>query len=130
LLENTEFGSIRVGVSRLLIRRDLDQSLGPVLLTMAGALAGASLVSMLLAQLLLRPIHVIRSGLTRLGQGEFGVMLSLPQQDEFGELGEFFNTVSTQLASQRRPDKPHQSVADSPRIVPKAISSCRYPYRW
>ena len=28
---------------------------------------------MLLAQLLLRPIHVIRSGLTRLGKGEFGV---------------------------------------------------------
>ena len=35
--------------------------------------------AMLLAQLLLRPIHVIRSGLTRLGQGEFGVRLDLNQ---------------------------------------------------
>ena len=56
---------------------------------------------MLLAQLLLRPIHVIRSGLTRLGRGEFGVRLDLNQDDEFGELGTFFNTVSAQLSADR-----------------------------
>ena len=56
---------------------------------------------MLLAQLLLRPIHVIRSGLTRLGRGEFGVRLDLNQEDEFGELGTFFNTVSAQLSADR-----------------------------
>ena len=56
---------------------------------------------MILAQLLLRPIHVIRSGLTRLGRGEFGVRLDLNQQDEFGELGTFFNTVSAQLSADR-----------------------------
>ena len=56
---------------------------------------------MLLAQLLLRPIHVIRSGLTRLGRGELGVRLDLDQDDEFGELGTFFNTVSAQLSADR-----------------------------
>ena len=56
---------------------------------------------MLLAQLLLRPIHVIRSGLTRLGRGELGVRLDLSQDDEFGELGTFFNTVSAQLSADR-----------------------------
>ena len=56
---------------------------------------------MLLAQLLLRPIHVIRSGLTRLGTGEFGVRLDLTSSDEFGELGTFFNTVSAQLSADR-----------------------------
>ena len=59
------------------------------------------LVAALLAQLLLRPIHVIRSGLTRLGKGEFGVTLDLPPGDEFGELGTFFNTVSQQLSADR-----------------------------
>ncbi len=44
---------------------------------------------------------MIRSGLTRLGQGEFGVRLDLNQQDEFGELGTFFNTVSEQLSADR-----------------------------
>jgi signal transduction histidine kinase len=56
---------------------------------------------MLLAQLLLRPIHVIRSGLTRLGKGEFGVQLNLTQHDEFGELGTSFNAVSEQLSADR-----------------------------
>ena len=54
-------------------------------------------------ELLLRPIHVIRSGLTRLGKGEFGVTLDLPPGDEFGELGSFFNTVSQQLSADRSP---------------------------
>jgi signal transduction histidine kinase len=98
---NTEFGSIRIGVSTLLIRDDLIRSLGPATATAVGALAVSVVVAMLLAQLLLRPIHVIRSGLTRLGQGEFGVRLDLNQHDEFGELGNFFNAVSAQLSADR-----------------------------
>ena len=43
----------------------------------------------------------MRTGLTRLGRGEFGVRLDLNQQDEFGELGTFFNTVSAQLSADR-----------------------------
>ena len=69
--------------------------------TAGGALAVAVLGAILLAQLLLRPIHVIRSGLTRLGRGELGVRLDLNQDDEFGELGTFFNTVSAQLSADR-----------------------------
>ncbi len=53
------------------------------------------------AQRVLRPIRVIRSGLTRLGRGEFDVKLDLPQRDEFGELGSFFNTVTAQLSADR-----------------------------
>ena len=104
LLGDTEIGSIRIGVSTLLIRQDLDQSLRPSLVTALAALAVSVLVATLLSQLLLRPIHVIRSGLTRLGKGEFGVQLDLNQQDEFGELGTFFNTVSEQLSADRIAD--------------------------
>jgi signal transduction histidine kinase len=100
-LGDREIGAIRIGVSTLLIRQDLDASLGPALATALGALAIAVVVAMLLAQLLLRPIHVIRSGLTRLGRGEFGVRLDLDQADEFGELGTFFNAVSEQLSADR-----------------------------
>ena len=99
LLEQRAFGSIRVGVSTLLIRRELDAALGPALVTMIVALVVAVVVAMLLAQLLLRPIHIIRSGLTRLGRGEFGVTLDLPQRDEFGDLGSFFNEISAHLSA-------------------------------
>src|SRR5436190_13712990 len=101
LLGNREIGSTRIGVSTLLIRQDLDLSLRPAIATAFAALGVAVFVATLLAQLLLRPIHVIRSGLTRLGRGELGVRLDLDQHDEFGELGTFFNAVSEQLSADR-----------------------------
>lgn len=101
LVGDSEIGSIRIGVSTLLIRGDLDESLGFAGGVAAGAIALSILVSMVLAQLILRPIHVIRSGLTRLGRGESGVRLDIDRDDEFGELGTFFNTVSAQLSADR-----------------------------
>jgi signal transduction histidine kinase len=103
LMDGVRFGSIRVGVSMPLLkgRGLMEKPLKQALQTAVGALVGALLVAMLLAQVLLRPIHVIRSGLTRLGRGEFGVAVNLPQQDEFGDLGGFFNTVSAQLSADR-----------------------------
>ena len=101
LLGDVRIGAIRIGVSTLLIRQDLDASLGPALVIAGSALGISVLVATLLAQWLLRPIHVIRSGLTRLGRGEFGVQLDLNQHDEFGELGSSFNAVSEQLSADR-----------------------------
>jgi signal transduction histidine kinase len=95
------FGSIRVGVSTLLMRRQLRELLQGAGLMALAALGVAIFVAGVLAQLLLRPIHVLRSGLTRLGKGEFGVTLDMPSGDEFGELGDFFNTVSQQLSADR-----------------------------
>ena len=96
-----EFGSIRIGVSTLLMRRQLEELFWGALFTVAAALGISVFVAGVFAQLLLRPIHVLRSGLTRLGKGEFGVTLDLPPGDEFGELGDFFNTVSQQLSADR-----------------------------
>jgi signal transduction histidine kinase len=101
VLGSTEFGSTRIGLSTLLIRQELARSLRPAVAAAFAALAVASIVSMLLAQLLLRPIHVIRSGLTRLGRGELDVRVDLDQSDEFGELGTFFNAVTAQLSADR-----------------------------
>jgi signal transduction histidine kinase len=95
------YGWATVGASTLLMRKELSAAVEPALYIAAGALVIGVFVAGLLAQLLLRPIHVIRSGLTRLGKGEFGVTLDLPPGDEFGELGSFFNTVSQQLSADR-----------------------------
>jgi signal transduction histidine kinase len=100
-LGDTPFGSIRVGVSTVLMRSALNNLLYGTLLAAAITLVVAIIVAGVLAERLLRPIHVIRSGLTRLGRGEFGVTLDLPPGDEFGELGSFFNTVSQQLSADR-----------------------------
>src|SRR6478736_4778408 len=65
-----------------------------------GRLAGATLGALLLAQWLLRPIHVLRSGLKRLERGEPAAALDLPQ-DEFGELGRELSAVSEKLPKGR-----------------------------
>jgi signal transduction histidine kinase len=101
LLGGDTFGSIRIGVSPVLIRKEVDEAIKPALITAFIALVISMVVATGLAQLILRPILVIRSGLSRLGKGEFGVRLDMPQRDEFGELGSFFNTVSAQLSADR-----------------------------
>ena len=95
-----EFGTIRIGVSTLLVRNMLEDGLRDPLQIVLVALLIATGVAMLLAQLLLRPIHVLRSGLSRLEQGEIGVTLDLPK-DEFGDLGTFFNAVSAKMSAER-----------------------------
>jgi signal transduction histidine kinase/HAMP domain-containing protein len=101
-LSGAQFGSIRVGVSTLLVReKELNEALRSALITALIALLVSTLVAMSLAQLFLRPIHVIRSALSRLGQGELGVTVDMPQRDEFGELGSFFNALSAQLSADR-----------------------------
>jgi signal transduction histidine kinase len=97
----TEFGAIRVGVSTFFIRAQLEQSLQTPLYTSLILLLGASLAAMLLAQVVLRPIHVIRSGLARLGRGELDVKVDLPPEDELDGLRDSFKAVSARLASDR-----------------------------
>jgi signal transduction histidine kinase len=113
LIAGQSFGSIRIGVSMLLMRQEIRDAVRPAALTAAAALAVAALCAFLLAQSLLRPVHLIRSGLSRLGRGEFGVQLDLPARDEFGELGSFFNTLSAQVADDRDRLADHKATAEA-----------------
>ena len=73
---------------------------------------------MLLAQLVLRPMHVIRSSLSRLGRGDLGATLDLRDDEEFRELGDVFDQVSAQLrAASPEGIKPAQLAELSRRIA-------------
>jgi signal transduction histidine kinase len=91
---------IRVGVSTLLISKEIRDALWRAAQTAIVALLVSTLVAMVLAQWMLRPIHVIQSGLSRLGRGELDVRLDLPEQ-EFRDLGNSFEAVSAQLSAIR-----------------------------
>jgi signal transduction histidine kinase len=92
------FGWIRIGVSTLLVRTELRSAMERAVTTVLVALLVSSLVAVLLAQWILRPIHVIQSSLSRLGRGELDVRLDLPEQ-EFKDLDSSFRAVSQQLAA-------------------------------
>ncbi len=98
LADDKEFGVIRIGVSTLLVRDELRTALRNAAGAVVVALIVSSLFAMLLSQWMLRPIHVIQSGLSRLGRGELDVTLDLKEQ-EFRDLGSSFEAVSAQLSA-------------------------------
>jgi len=101
LFGENETWTVRVGLSMVLMRDDLKKFAPPVLAVVAGAMAGAVFVALIFSQWLLRPIHILRAGLSRLGKGEQGVTLDLPPGDEFAGIGESFKTLSEALAASR-----------------------------
>jgi signal transduction histidine kinase len=110
LAGNEVFGTIRIAVSPLLVRSELQDALRTAAGTVVAILAISMVVAMLLAQWMLRPIHVIQSAFSRLGRGELDVRLELPEV-EFKDLGSSFEAVSAQLAALGRassdPAQPH-----------------------
>jgi signal transduction histidine kinase len=104
---NQDFGEIRVGVTTTLVRIDVRKAVNATLGAILIALIAASLVAMLLSQWMLRPIHVIQSGLSRLGRGELDVKLDLEEQ-EFRDLGSSFDAISAQLSALGRGTKADQ----------------------
>jgi signal transduction histidine kinase len=101
LFGDQEFGSIRIGISTILVKNELQQAFRVALQNIVLALLVSTIVAMLLAQWILRPIHVIQSGLTRLGRGELDVRLELPDGQEFKDIGSSFAAVSAQLSESR-----------------------------
>ena len=98
-LGQSPFGAIRIGYSPVLIRSDLRSALGPIVWATILISGIATLVGLVLARRILRPIHVLSSGLMRLRRGETGVTIDLPPEDELEGLGESFNAIGEQLAA-------------------------------
>jgi signal transduction histidine kinase len=98
LADDQIFGTIKIGVSTTLLRGELRAAMRNAAGVVLVALILSSAVAMLLSQWMLRPIHVIQSGLSRLGRGELDVTLDLKEQ-EFRDLGDSFEAVSAQLSA-------------------------------
>ena len=106
LAGDKDFASIRIGVSTLLVRREVRSALQGAGAVVLVTLLISSLMAVLLAQWMLRPIHIIQSSLSRLGRGELDVRLDL-SETEFKDLGSSFDAVSAQLAAVGRAG-PHE----------------------
>jgi len=98
-LGEAPFGAIRVGLSPVLIRTDMANALRPMLWTTVLVSCTALLVGLLLARRILRPIHVINSGLMKLGRGEAIASIDLPEDEELEGIGDSFKAIREKLAS-------------------------------
>ena len=106
------FGAIHVGVSTLLIRGQMDEALRGLRWPILGVLAGTVLIAMILANIVLRPISVISSGVARLGRGEFDVAVDLPDDAELRDVSESIKAIGARLAAGG--EAPHR---DATRLV-------------
>jgi signal transduction histidine kinase len=100
-VDGADIGAIHLAVSTLLLQADFERTFQNTLLTAIGSIAVSMLLAMLMAQIVLRPIHVIRSSLARLGRGELDVEMDLPEDSTLGDLGESFKAVTARLAADR-----------------------------
>jgi signal transduction histidine kinase len=121
VLGTTAFGSIRIGISTLLIQLELAPVLRTTMLMLAATLAASTVVATLLAQLLLRPIHVLRHRVARLGENDFGVAGDLPR-DEFGELGDSLAAVSARLLADRTGQPAEPAARDTEGWLEDAVA--------
>jgi signal transduction histidine kinase len=116
-LGDTPFGEIRIGLTMALVRNDLYESLWPAMIAAVIALLIAVATSMVLAQVVLRPMHVIRSSLSRLGRGDLGATLDLRNDEELRELGDVFDQVSAQLRAASPEGLPPKQLAELSRRI-------------
>ena len=77
LLGDRPFGSIRVGLSTVLIRSELQRALRPAVTALVVTLTLGLIVALVLARWALKPIHVIRAGLSQLERGDPDIHLEL-----------------------------------------------------
>ena len=109
-LGDQNFGTINIGVSTLLT--GFEERLQPVLVTLLWVLGAAIAGALGLPQWLLRPIHVLRSGLRQLERGE-AAAIQLPQ-DEFGDSSAArLKAVSDKLLAERAAPEGPQAGLDS-----------------
>ena len=100
-LNGAPFGSIRLGVSTTLLRRELGASLRQSL-TLAGvALPLAWLAAMVLARLTLRPVRALAGEVDRIRRGEFSAEPVPRGGDEFQELSAQLQRLGRELHADR-----------------------------
>jgi signal transduction histidine kinase len=100
-LNGAPFGSIRLGLSTPLLRRELNSALRQSLALAALALPLAWLAAWALARLMLKPLRSLTRQVGRLTRGEFEVVPTRIAHDEFQELSKELQRLAQQLEADR-----------------------------
>jgi signal transduction histidine kinase len=101
LLDGEPFGSIRLGLSTTLVRRELTAGVKRSLIVAGITLPLAWLAALALAQLILRPIRALAGEVDRMRRGEFETGASLGGGDEFQELSSQLRRLGRELQADR-----------------------------
>jgi PAS domain S-box-containing protein len=99
-LDGQPFGTIRLGISTTLLRRELAGAVRQSLVVTAVAMVLAWLVAMALAQVVLKPLRDLVRDVSRLRRGE--LLEGVPEgKDELGELASQLRLLGKQVETDR-----------------------------
>jgi PAS domain S-box-containing protein len=101
LLDGEPFGSIRLGVSTTLVRRELTAAMRRSLIVAGLILPLACGAALGLAHLILRPIRALASEVDRMRRGEFEAGAGFEARDEFQELSTQLQRLGQELQADR-----------------------------
>ena len=103
------YGPLEIGTSRWAIIAEIDaeeadapiQAFGRTVIIVATGMALAvTLLALISASILTRPLRLLNEGARRLAAGDIDVRVNLVSHDEFGELGRAFNQMSESIGRQ------------------------------
>jgi sigma-B regulation protein RsbU (phosphoserine phosphatase) len=95
-------GEAHVGLSQSAVLASIRSSMLHLALTSGLMLALGAGLTVLLVGVLVKPLSALSDAAKRVGQGEFGVQVPVPSQDEVGQLMATFNTMSSNLENAQR----------------------------
>jgi PAS domain S-box-containing protein len=100
-LDGRPLGTIRLGVSTVLMRRELSDALTRSLTLAALALPLAWLAALALSRVVLRPVRVLTEHVGRLRRGELELAAPLAQGDEVGQLAAQIQRLGEEMQADR-----------------------------
>jgi signal transduction histidine kinase len=95
------FGDVRVGVSTVLLRHEIDQNLHPALLLSLVAIVLATLSAGVVSFRVLRPLEKISQSVDLLARGDFSPPVALNRRDEWGVLSSKLHLLGEQMRGEK-----------------------------
>jgi len=113
-----KWGSVKIGLSLEDMRTEVRKTrLILLLIGLAGVLLGMAGAT-LLARRISGPIKKLAEGTVRIAKGDFDHKISIPSQDEIGELARSFNAMSDQLQIMReRMEEAHKKLIHAEKLA-------------
>ena len=91
-------GSVYLGMSQSIVKRALALAFSRLLLVALVVLVLGGGAAIFIANLLVRPIHLLRDGALEIGKGNLNQQVKITRRDELGELATAFNDMTKGLA--------------------------------
>lgn len=96
-IQQGQLGQVHVGISEAAITKNLGEILTHLLFYMAGIIFLGTIMAVVFATAITKPIAILAAGVKKVGRGELDFVTEIDSHDEIGELADSFNAMLENL---------------------------------